>query len=242
MSPKAPAAINAEVIAVHPNRVRISVDDLFSFRDAEEALRVGSYLRVSDNENAVLICMIESFSIEVAADKDGKPKRSYIIDAFPLGTLKGDRFRRGGDELAIPPKKVEPAKSTDIAAIFSGAFEESQRFSFSSLSSQRTIDVPVHGDRFFNKHVAVVGATGSGKSHTIAAILQRAVAAKAGAYQGRNNSHIVIFDIHSEYGTAFPGARVIGVEDLQLPYWLLNAEEMEELFLEAGDHNNVVLP
>ena len=53
-----------------------------------------------------------------------------------------------------------------------------------------------------------------------------------------NNSHIVIFDIHSEYRTAFPKANVIGVDDLLLPFWLLNAEEMEEMFLESGDNNN----
>ena len=59
-------AVNAEVIAVYPNRVRISVDDLSSFRYAEESLRVGSYLKVSDNENVALMCIIESFSIEVS--------------------------------------------------------------------------------------------------------------------------------------------------------------------------------
>ena len=59
----ASATVNAEVIAVFPNRVRISVDDLASFRHAEESLRVGSYLKVSDNENVGLICIIESFGI-----------------------------------------------------------------------------------------------------------------------------------------------------------------------------------
>ena len=37
--------INAEVIAVLPNKVKISVDDLEDFQLAEEKLKVGSYLR-----------------------------------------------------------------------------------------------------------------------------------------------------------------------------------------------------
>jgi len=237
-SPGAPEPVSAEVIAVYPNKVQISVDDLASFRHAEESLRVGSYLKVSDNENVAMICIIESFSIEVKEDKDGNAKRTYIIDAFPLGTLKAGKFRRGGDELAIPPKRVIPATAKEVSLIFGEAFEEKRRFAFSTLTRHRDIPVPVHGDKFFNKHIAVVGATGSGKSHTIAKILQTAVSAKETEYTGLNNSHIIIFDIHSEYKSAFPNANVIGVDELLLPFWLLNAEEIEEMFLESGDNNN----
>jgi len=233
-----PQPINAEVIAVFPNEVRIAVDDLASFKHAEESLRVGSYLKVSDNDNVALMCIIESFSIELREDKEKKTQRVYIIDAYPLGTLKSGKFKRGGDELAIPPKKVTPATAKEVASIFETAFEAKDRFGFAVLTRHRDIAVPVHGDRFFNKHIAVVGATGSGKSHTIASILQQAVSVKATAFTGLNNSHIVIFDIHSEYKTAFPAANIIGVNDLQLPFWLLNAEEMEEMFLESGDNNN----
>lgn len=230
-------AVRAEVISVQPNRVKISVDDLTSFRVAEEALRVGSYLKVSDNDNTALICIIESFVIEVRDTPDGDSRRSYIIDAYPLGTLINGKFKRGGDELAIPPKKVEPATVDEIAAIYTNAFDADARFVFSSLTRQREIAVPVHGDKFFNKHIAIVGATGSGKSNSVAAILQNAVSCKNGTYDGMNNSHIVIFDIHSEYKSAFPDATVIGVDDLILPYWLLSDEEMETMFLESGDNN-----
>ena len=53
-----------------------------------------------------------------------------------------------------------------------------------------------------------------------------------------NNSHIIIFDIHSEYKSAFPYANFIDINNLILPYWLLNGDELEELFLESGDFNN----
>ena len=48
---KAQEKLNAEVISVYPNKVRISVDDIEDFKIAEESLRVGSYVRISDNEN-----------------------------------------------------------------------------------------------------------------------------------------------------------------------------------------------
>lgn len=80
--------IIAEVISVHPNKVRISVDDLEDFQLAEEKLKVGSYLRICDNDNAVLMAMIENFTIEVGVDSNGDATRKYILEANPLGMLR----------------------------------------------------------------------------------------------------------------------------------------------------------
>lgn len=228
--------VNAEVISVSPNKIKISVDKLEEFKIAEEKLKVGSYLRVSDNDNVALLAIIENFSI-VADENGGEP--NYIIDASPIGLVKENKFYRGGDSLALPPKKVEPARLEDIKTIYESSVSENERFTFSSLSLNRDILVAVNGNRFFNKHIAIVGSSGSGKSHTVAKILQKATEIKGTGYIGLNNSHIAIFDIHSEYSSAFPAANILGVDQLILPYWLLNSEELEELFLDtdANDHN-----
>ena len=230
--------INAEVISVYPNKIKISVDNLETFKIEGEELKVGSYLRIADNENAILIAIIENFSIEVGVDKNGAPTRKYLIEANPLGVLRGDEFQRGGDSIAIPPKKVEPAKSEEIDKIYQNSIEQSEKFTFSSLSSNPQIKIPVNGNKFFNKHIAIVGSTGSGKSHTVTKVIQKAVEAKKGDFS-LNNSHVVIFDIHSEYKSAFPNANYIDISNLVLPYWLLNSDELQELFIdtEANDHN-----
>ena len=41
--------------------------------------------------------------------------------------------------------------------------------------------------------------------------------------------------MHGEYLTAFPNSHQLNVENLILPYWLLNGEELEDLFVETGD-------
>jgi len=231
--------INAEVIAVYPNKIKVSVDKLEDFQLAEERLKVGSYLRVSDNDNAVMIAMIETFLIEVGVDKDDNPTKKYIIEANPLGMLRDGHFERGGDTISIPPKKVEPAKLEEIEKIYQESVDDNDKFSFASLSANEDIVVPVNGDRFFNKHIAIIGSTGSGKSHTVAKIIQEAIKQKENGFDGLNNSHIVIFDIHSEYKTAFPNANYLDINNLVLPYWLLNSDELQELFIdtEANDHN-----
>lgn len=226
--------LNAQVVAVFPDKVRVVVDKLEDFKLAEESLRVGSYVRIADNENAILIAIIENFEIVVRDDG----MRNHIIEAFPLGVLRDGKFERGGDSLAIPPKDVQPASIDDIKRIYSDSVQAEESFCFSSLSSNSAVEVPVNGNKFFNKHIAIVGSTGSGKSHTLASIVQRAVAGKAGDFS-LNNSHVIVFDIHSEYRSAFPDANFIDVSNLVLPYWMLNSEELEEFFIdtETNDHN-----
>ena len=231
--------MNAEVVSVLPNKVKIVVNDLKDFQLPSEKLKVGSYVRISDSEDAVMLAIIENYSIESILNAEGEPDRRYILEANPLGILRDDDFERGGDTIAIPPKDVKPATRDDIDAIYAQSIADKEKFVFANLASNPEIAVPVNGNKFFNKHIAIVGSTGSGKSHTVAKIIQSATTIKEGTYDGMNNSHIIIFDIHSEYKAAFPNSNYLDVADIVLPYWLLNSEELQELFLdtEANDHN-----
>lgn len=237
----------AEVVSVSPNKVRIAVNNIEKFKRAGEVLSAGSYLKIFDDNDCSIIAIIENFSIELQEpDKDGKREKIYIVEAVPLGLIDSEGvFNRGGNNIAIPPKTVEPAKKEDIQKIYDD-IEEKSRLCFSKLALDKSINVPVDGNKFFNKHIAVVGSTGSGKSHTLAKILQVAISSKNDGYSGLNNSHIVIFDIHSEYKTAFPDkqSNILNVRNLVLPYWLLNSEEIEDLFIESNEeqsHNQVAI-
>jgi len=224
--------INAQVIAVFPDKVKIVVDNLEDFKIAEESLKVGSYLKIADNENAVLIAIIENFQISV-----GLNGREYIIEAFPLGILRNGKFERGGDSLAIPPKEVKPATIDDIRKIYQDSVTSKESFCFSTLATNNEVQVPINGNKFFNKHIAIVGSTGSGKSHTLATVIQKAVSEKSRMFS-LNNSHVIVFDIHSEYKSAFPDANFIDISNLTLPYWLLNSDELEEVLLDTGERDN----
>nr|WP_314113918.1 DUF87 domain-containing protein [uncultured Leptotrichia sp.] len=225
--------INALVTGVMPNKIKISIKEIKDFTVFEEKFRVGSYLRISDSYDCAIIGMVETFMIS-QDNEEGNSR--YLLEAVPIGFLNFEKkFIRGGNNIAIPPTDVKPARKEEIQAIFN-QIETNKRFCFASLLQNIEINVPVDGDKFFNKHFAIVGSTGSGKSHTVAKILQKAKEAKNSDYQGLNNSHIVVFDIHSEYKSAFPDANYIDVSNLNLPYWLMNGEELEELFVESGEN------
>ncbi|MCU9811843.1 ATP-binding protein [Paraclostridium sp. AKS81] len=106
----------------------------------------------------------------------------------------------------------------------------------------RNIEVIMDGNKFFNKHLAVVGSTGSGKSCTVAKILQEGIEPYTKCQKDGflNNSHIVLFDLHGEYQNAFQdNCRHLQAENLKLPYWLMNSEELQDYFLDVdgSDHN-----
>ncbi|ADC50041.1 hypothetical protein BpOF4_09930 [Alkalihalophilus pseudofirmus OF4] len=224
----------AKVVSVLPNKIKIEVTNIELFKVENEKFAVGSYLRVSDSDDCALISVIENFTIE----KKDNQESHYVLEAVPLGFLDADgKFSRGGNNIAIPPTDVELARNDEIQNIYDVLDEES-KFCFSKLSQDTNISVPVNGDKFFNKHIAVVGSTGSGKSHTVTKVLQEAINQKVSSYPGLNNSHIVLFDIHSEYKSAFPDCNYIDVESLLLPYWLMNGEELEELFVESGENQS----
>ena len=227
----------AEVLSVLPSKVTIAINDLDAFNSGGEKVRVGSYIKIVDNDNAVLIAIVESFSMR-DTDTTGAAEKKYMIEAIPLGMIRNGTFERGGDSLAIPPKEVTPGSFQDINVVYAESVPEGERFCFSSLSADPDIRVPVNGNNFFNKHIAVIGSTGSGKSHTVAKIIQSAVEMRSGGYSGLNNSHVIIFDIHSEYRTAFPNANYLDITNLRLPYWMLNSEELQELFIDSSGSND----
>ena len=233
----------AEVISVLPNKVVILVNDIENFKSGDEQLTVGSYVKISDNKDCSIIAIIENFRIDLIKDNEEEiRKKRYIVEAMPLGMLDNEGiFKRGGNHITIPPVSVMPAPKTDIKDIYDDLDPEI-RFCFSKLVQDSTIEVPVDGDKFFNKHIAIIGSTGSGKSNTLAKIIQKARDSKSNEYSGLNNSHIVIFDIHSEYKSAFPDASYLTINNLLIPYWLLNSEELEDLFIESNEeqsHNQI---
>ena len=101
------------------------------------------------------------------------------------------------------------------------------------------------GNRFFQRHASLLGSTGSGKSWSVAAILEQAAELPS--------SNLIVFDLHGEYSNLsyarhlrIPGPEELGQIDdslLFLPYWLLNAEELQAMFVDRSEfsaHNQVM--
>ena len=109
----------------------------------------------------------------------------------------------------------------------------------------KTAEALIDGNKFFQRHAAILGSTGSGKSCAVASILERASSLKS--------SNIIVFDLHGEYRdlSYAKHLRIPGPEDLNnssdellfLPYWMLNSDELQALFIDRSEfsaHNQVM--
>jgi uncharacterized protein len=235
---------NYRVTSVAPSEIEIEILDPAGFKgDSHPRLVIGSYLRISDDDGLSIIAVVKSYRLKAfdSEQPDAIPRPpSFVLQAQPVGSLDDEKkFKRGGQQIAIPPTHVEVAGDEVLRAIYNPD-DPLRQYSFGNLVQDSSITVMIDGNRFFGKHIAVIGATGSGKSCTVAKILQEAT--KQTDDQNRrsvlNNSHIVLFDLHGEYAPAFPNANRISVASLSLPYWLMNSEELEEMFIETGERNS----
>ena len=94
-----------------------------------------------------------------------------------------------------------------------------------TIQQDSSIPAMVRVDDLLGKHFAILGTTGTGKSCTTALIL-RAIVEK------NPNAHILLLDPHNEYATSFGDlAEVISPRNMQLPFWLLNFEEIVEVLV-----------
>ena len=159
---------------------------------------------------------------------NGQSQQRYVIYISPVGTVKGGRYERGVSIFPTADSPVYLAEDTDLAV----AFSVYQRYGFSVgqislFENQRAF---LDANKFFGKHIAVLGSSGSGKSCAVASILQ-----KVTKYPDTN---IVILDIHNEYNKAFTGnSNHIDIAEFELPYWLMNFDEIREMFIDDKDEN-----
>ena len=132
-------------------------------------------------------------------------------------------FRRGCTKFPIPGCKVHPVTSDDLRAVF--AADDRAHIEIGTVYPTDDIRGALYIDAMLSKHFAVLGSTGTGKSTAVALILHR-------ISELSPEGHIVMIDPHGEYSAAFKGCgELFNVENLQLPYWLMNFEEHCEVLL-----------
>lgn len=165
----------------------------------------------------------------------GETISKKVAECLLIGTLsnKGE-FARG---VAVYPnvgQKVKMVSTDELKEIFSEFVGHA--FCFGCLVQAQDQRAYIHPDRFFGRHAAIVGTTGSGKSCTVASMLQQTIKKYA-------DTHILVLDLHGEYASAFPeNTHLIEADQVELPYWLLNFEEFQDLAVDVTEftaHNQI---
>jgi len=199
----------------------------------------------------------DALSDELPTDGDDLPLTAVPTDTVQgalIGTFrtvdgeKKNTFKRGADSFPQIDREcyvVEGANLQRFMGILGADYPANERLKLGVFVADRTAEAIASGDKFFQRHAAILGSTGSGKSYAVALILERAAQLKY--------PNILVFDMHGEYSPladdtkggfatrlriAGPGDLAAPADDaLFLPYWLLNRDEMLSMILDRSDQN-----
>lgn len=166
-----------------------------------------------------------------------------------VGT-KANVFRRNVSavpSIDAPCYKIEHERLTSLMQSISSELASSiSPLQIGKYTMDESSVAYLDANKLFQRHAAIVGSTGSGKSFCVARIIEQMAVLKHG--------NGILFDIHGEYSTdsfkrdGILQLKIAAPSDLSItdklrkgiimvPYWLLNYEEMQALLLDRSDQN-----
>lgn len=148
-----------------------------------------------------------------------------------VGEGEGGGFSRGVSQFPTVGDPVHLVAEADLAKIY-GRPDAPNFVRIGHLASAESIPALVDLNYLVTRHSAVVGATGCGKSTTVASILRKL--ANSATYP---SARVVVLDVHGEYSTALGDYAAIyrvragedGPDSLYIPYWALTFDELIDL-------------
>lgn len=192
--------------------------------------QVGSFVRIP-------IGYIDLYGIVSQVGASAVPERLAELEIYGhrwmtvqlLGeSTRSGGFHRGLSQYPTIGDIVHLVTETDLRSLH-GRPDSPQYIKIGMLSGSESIPALIDLNSLITRHSAIVGSTGSGKSTTIAGLVNNIC-------RGKNfgSARILIIDIHGEYAQALSDiATVLSVnpdptrneESLFIPYWALNFEE-----------------
>lgn len=203
-------------------------------------VEIGSFVNCGSVYHGDTICIITRVYIEEIEKRDGNIDTNKIVELDIVGSAnENGKFTRGIDQLPHISSDSYLLTGAQINHLL-GIVREGQSsdipekyFKVGKRSMRGAGDVYFDLDKFLGRHVAIVGTTGSGKSSTVANIVQSIL-------RDYPQPRVVFFDIHNEYPNAFTGiwedkANCIKWSNFKLPYWFLDLDEFIAIYYpEAG--------
>lgn len=194
--------------------------------------QIGTILKILTSKS-IVVAMVSSLRIGATDDEglgDGCLANLNIMGEITTNpTTKETKFFRGVRSFPVLNEAIYNMSPEDLRLIFNK--EKAPCIEVGRLQQDNSIIAKVRTDDLLSKHFAILGSTGSGKSCTVALVLQAIL-------KENGNAHVVLFDPHNEYSKSFGDmAEVISNDSLDLPLWMFDFVETTELLTsDIEDH------
>ncbi|HEX3208928.1 MAG TPA: DUF87 domain-containing protein [Geminicoccaceae bacterium] len=215
------------VVCVSGSQVVAVIEPDAPEADAGSRLHKGSLVKMRMPE-ITIYGIVSGLSIPVPAQASSETEvrlaeLELIGEARSAEAGQPIRFRRGISAFPALGDPVLAVAEDDLACVYAPSASSTVRIGAVHLNQSQP--VLISPDDLLGKHFAILGTTGCGKSCAVTLILRRILESHA-------NAHVLMLDPHNEYARAFADyAEILGPDTLQLPYWLLNSEEIASVIL-----------
>lgn len=209
------------VVCISGAQVVVILDKRVCGAGASHELRKGALIKMIA-DTSIVFGMVTGLSIPVP-DSNAEDQEVLLgeLDLVGEAHVDGGEFRRGVSAHPALGEPVYAASDADLEKVYQPNRQSMIQIGTVYQADHRPALVSIDG--LLGKHFTIVGTTGSGKSCAVALLLQKIL-------QENNKAHVVLLDPHSEYAAAFgDAAEVLTPANLELPFWLLNAEEISEV-------------
>ena len=168
-------------------------------------------------------------------------ERIIEADLFGEGEWKKDQileFERGVSTYPLPQQKIYLTTKRELNFIFGKTSNDS--LIIGHHVSSKVTPASIQINELLNKHSAILGSTGSGKSGTVSALIHGILNYRKKEQDNEEKTqkwhpNIIVLDPHNEYSSAFSTEQYnkLSTEqnNLKLPYWLFNLQETVNLFI-----------
>lgn len=197
--------------------------------------QVGSFIRIPQGFSNLFGIVTQAGAAGEGESADGSRSSHRWLAVEVVGEGRfNEPFSRGVYRYPTIGDEVHLVTEADLAVVY-GAETSRNHLEIGMLSSAGSIPARIEVNKLITRHCAIVGATGSGKSTTVAGLLHKIADAEKFP-----SARIVLLDLHGEYAESFrrkgriyrtnPDARC-GEIPLAIPYWALTFDELMPLTL-----------
>ncbi len=222
MLKSAPPAQFGRVILVRGSQARVGLLAAGQMGLAEARATVGRFISIRCSGSAIVAIVTEVSSEQLPPDSPYMAIASVDLLGEILGGGSGPRFQRGVTIYPTIGDSADLTTNQELRTIYTPA--RADHINVGTLQQDPTVMAYIDVEEMLNKHFAVLGSTGVGKSSGVSLLLNEILLA-------RPNLRVFLLDVHNEYGRCFGSrALVLNPRNLKLPFWLFNFEEIVDVF------------